>query len=79
MFASIDFASHPQTYTPTTEFNGRTASRRRQDLTVVDGYRISHGPRFPNTRIVGRVILAGLRGATYSGFVYSDGRIQVLN
>lgn len=79
MFANIDFAAHPQTYTPTTEFNGKAANRRRQALTVVEGYRINHGPHFPNTRIVGRVILQGLRGATYSGFVHDDGRIQVLN
>lgn len=70
---------HPEVYTPTAEFNGQTASRRRQRLVVVEGRRITHSPLFPNKRIVGRVTLQGARGARYDGFVYDDGRIQVLN
>lgn len=66
-------------YTATDEFNGIKANRRRQALVVVEGRRISHGPLFPNTHIVGRVTLQGARGAQYDGFVYDDGRIQVLN
>ncbi len=66
-------------YTETTEFNGLKASRRRQSLVVVEGRRISHGPLFPNKAIIGRVILEGVRGARYEGFVYDNGRIQVIN
>lgn len=70
---------HPEVYTPTTEFHGMLANRRRQMLVVIEGRRISHGPLFPNTQIIGRVTLEGKRGARYDGFVYRDGRIQVLN
>lgn len=65
-------------YTPTEEFNGKTANRRRQRLTVVEGRRISHGPLFPNKDIIGRVTLRGLRGARYDGFVHASGFISVL-
>lgn len=66
-------------YTQTADFNGLKANRHRQALVVIEGRRISHGPLFPNKRIVGRVTLEGARGARYDGFVYDDGRIQVLN
>jgi hypothetical protein len=65
-------------YTPTTEFNGKAASRRRQHLIVVEGRRISHGPSFPNKDIIGRVTLQGARGARYDGFVHASGFISVL-
>jgi hypothetical protein len=68
-----------EVYSPTTEFNGKVASRRRQRLVVVEGRRIKHGPLFPNTQIIGRVTLEGTRGARYDGFVYASGLITVLN
>lgn len=66
-------------YTATEEFNGLTASRRRQYLTVVEGRRVNHGPLFPNTDIIGRVTLEGKRGARYDGFVHRSGVITVIN
>jgi hypothetical protein len=68
-----------EVYTPTAEFNGLKASRRRQQLTVVEGRRINHGPLFPNTKIIGRVTCEGKRGARYDAFVYEDGLISVNN
>lgn len=68
-----------EVYTQTEEFNGRTASRRRQSLTVIEGRRINHCPMFPNTEIIGRVTLEGKRGARYDGFVHRSGLITVLN
>jgi len=66
-------------YTPTDEFNGRIASRRRQRLVVIEGRRINHGNLFPNKNVVGRVMLEGARGARYDGFVRANGHITVLN
>ena len=68
-----------ETYTPTEEFNGRKAARRRQDLIVIEGRRINHSKTFPNKDIVGRVTLEGKRGARYNGFVHRSGLITVLN
>lgn len=65
-------------YSPTNEFNGKRASRRRQALTVVEGRRINHGPSFPNRDVIGRVTLEGKRGARYEGFVHRSGVITVL-
>ena len=66
-------------YTQTTEFNGLKASRRRQQLVVIEGRKINHGPLFPNMAIIGRVTLEGKRGARYDAFVYADGLISVNN
>jgi hypothetical protein len=66
-------------YTPTNEFNGMKASRRRQALTVIEGRRINNGKLFPNRDVVGRVTLEGKRGARYDGFVNRSGTITVLN
>jgi hypothetical protein len=68
-----------EVYTPTDEFDGMKASRRRQSLTVIEGKLINHGPLFPNREIVGRVVLEGKRGARYNGFVHRSGIITVLN
>lgn len=68
-----------QIYTPTDEFNGLKASRRRQSLVVIEGRKVNHGHLFPNKEIVGRVTLEGKRGARYDGFVYRSGLIVVIN
>jgi len=71
--------AHPEVYGRIAEeYAGRTASHRRQTVTVVAALEIVHGPKFPNRNIVARALVEGKRGARYEAYINRSGHIGVI-
>lgn len=66
------------TYTETAQYNGMTANKGKQVLTVTRAVIVNHDATFPNREVVARVLLVGKKGAEYEGFVMQSGRINVM-
>jgi hypothetical protein len=63
-------------YTETDKFNGMTAKKGRQLLTVTRAALVPD-KYYPNKNIVAKCLLTGKNGAEFQGFVMVDDRINV--